>query len=483
MVDAPPAPRLAQKLRHPPYEWVVAVAFVLALFMDILDLTVVNVSLFKISKDFSASLTSTTWIVIGYSLSLAIWIPVSGWIGDRVGTRRTFIFALVMFVGASVLCGEARSIHQLVTFRFLQGVGGGMLTPTGTTLLFRAFPPERRARASSILAIPTVLAPATGPVLGGFLTDTFGWRWIFRLNIPIGLLALAVAVFGLRKDGERTRRPFDLPGFALTALAFPAIVYVLERGSADGWFSPRIVQVGVLGLLSLIGLVWWSRRTPSPMLDLRLLGDRMFGTANIVCFFYTMSFLGLTFLLPQFLQRVAGFSALRSGMTTFTQALGLIAMSRVAGRLYPRFGPRRMMCVAYAAVAFFTLLLAFITVDTNPWAIRAVLFLRGGFLALGFIPLQASFLAKITPEATGRASAVFSTQRQVGASVGVAVLSTVLASLIPQKFGEAVVPRALIPGFTSAFHWAFAVSALMMVAASVLSLLIRDADAAATMVR
>ena len=483
MVDAPTETRLAQKLRHPSYEWIVGVAFVLALFMDILDLTVVNVSLFKISRDFSASLASTTWIVIGYSLSLAIWIPVSGWIGDRAGTRRTFIFALVMFVGASALCGEARSIHQLVAFRFLQGVGGGMLTPTGTTLLFRAFPPERRARASAILAIPTVLAPATGPVLGGFLTDTFGWRWIFRLNIPIGILALAVAVFGLRKDGKPTRRPFDLPGFALTALAFPAIVYVLERGSTEGWLSARIVQVGILGGLSLAGLVWWSRRTAAPMLDVHLLGDRMFGTANIVSFFYTMSFLGVTFLLPQFLQRVAGYSALRSGMTTFTQALGLIVVSRMAGRLYPRWGPRRMMSVAYAGVAFFTVLLVFITVGTNPWALRTLLFLRGGCLALGFIPLQASFLAKITPEATGRASAIFSTQRQLGAAVGVAVLSTVLASLIPVNFGDTVVPKALVPGFTSAFHWAFAAAGLMMVVASGLSLRIRDADAAATMVR
>jgi MFS family permease len=189
------------------YQWIVATAFVLALFMDILDVTIVNVSLVKIAEDFKASLGSTTWIVLGYSLSLAIWIPVSGWVGDRFGTRRTFIFALFMFVGASLLCSQATTISELIGFRVLQGVGGGMLTPTGITLLFRAFPPEQRAKASTVLAIPTILAPASGPVLGGWLTDHPGWRWIFGVNIPIG----CVRPSQRRDDDQTTLRCSRLP--------------------------------------------------------------------------------------------------------------------------------------------------------------------------------------------------------------------------------------------------------------------------------
>ena len=472
-----------QKLRSIPYQWVVASAFVLAIFMDILDVTIVNVSLFNISKDFHASLPSTTWIVLGYSLSLAVWIPVSGWVGDRFGTRRTFIFALCMFVLASVLCSEAKSISQLIAFRVFQGVGGGMLTPTGTALLFRAFPPAMRAKASAILAIPTVLAPAAGPVLGGLLTDTVGWRWIFRVNLPIGVLALVVAVFGLKKDDVSTKRPFDLPGLVLTLLGFPALVYVLERGSEDGWLSGRILLAGAVGVVSLVGLVWWSNRTPTPMLDLRLLRERLFGVTNLVSFVSSMAFLGVVFVLPQFLQRVAGYSALKSGLTTFPQALGVIVTSRLAGKLYVRMGPRKLMFLAYFGMAVFSIGFMLVTVHTDPWAIRILMFIRGLLLAFAFIPLQAASYAKISPEATGRASAIFSTQRQLGGAVGVAVLSTVLASTIPQKFGASVVAPELVNKYTTAFHYTFLAAALLTFASAFLALLVRDEDAKATMVR
>jgi EmrB/QacA subfamily drug resistance transporter len=463
------------------YQYVVALAFVLALFMDILDVTIVNVSLFKISKDFGASLGSTTWIVLGYSLSLAIWVPISGWLGDRFGTRRVFIFALIMFVLASGLCAEARSIKQLIAFRLLQGIGGGMLTPTGVTLLFRAFPPAQRAKASAVLTIPTVLAPATGPVLGGFLTDTFGWRWIFRVNIPIGLIALVVAYFGLRKDDVTSKRPFDFRGFVLAATGFPAVVYALERGAEEGWGSTRILVAIAIAIISLSALTVWSLRTTAPMLDLGLLRERMFRTTNIVSFASTMAFLGVVFILPQFLQRVAGFTAFQSGLATFPQAFGVIAMSKFAGSLYPKVGPRRMLAVAYFGLSMATIPFLFLTVDTSPWVIRFMMFFRGIFLAFTFIPLQAASYARITPEQTGRASAIFSTQRQLGAAMGVAILSTVLLSNIPAKFGRTVVPVALRGGFTSAFHIAFAVAAGFTFLAGLLSLSIRDSDAAATM--
>jgi EmrB/QacA subfamily drug resistance transporter len=468
-------------VRKPSYQQIVASVFVLALFMDILDLTIVNVSLFAISKEFNTSLATTTWIVLGYSLSLALWIPVSGWVGDRFGTRRTFIFALVMFVFASVLCGQAQSVSQLIAFRVLQGVGGGMLTPTGIALLYRSFPPAQRAKASTILAVPTVLAPASGPVLGGLLTDSVGWRWIFRVNIPIGLVALALAVFGLKKDDVTTKRPLDIRGFALTALAFPASVYALERGAEEGWLSSRIVVAVVVGIAASATLVWWSLRSPLPLLDLRLLGERLFRTSNIISIVSTMAFLGLTFLLPQFLQRVAGYSASSAGLATFPQAFGVIVSSRVVGRFYAKVGPRRLMFFGFVGMSIMTAGFVFLSSDPNPWAIRSIMFVRGLFLAFTFIPLQAASYAKISPEQTGRASAIFSTQRQLGSAIGVALLSTVLLSTIPQPFGRGVVPVEAVDGFTTAFHWAFAVAALLTLAAAALSLLIHDSDAAATM--
>ena len=186
---APTARRASERI---PYKWIVAVIFVCGLFMDILDTTIVNVALPVLGKQFHANTASIEWIVLAYLLSLAVWIPASGWIGDRIGTRRVFLFALAMFTAASALCGQAHSLRELVAFRVLQGVGGGMLVPVGTAMLFRAFPPIERARASTVLIVPTVLAPALGPVLGGWLVTDVSWRWIFYVNLPIGAFAFAI---------------------------------------------------------------------------------------------------------------------------------------------------------------------------------------------------------------------------------------------------------------------------------------------------
>ena len=177
------------------YKWVVAVTFVLGLFMEIMDTTIVNVAIPTLRRDFNASTAGIEWIVLGYLLALAIFIPASGWIGDRIGTKKTFLFALFTFTAASALCGLANSLGQLIAFRILQGVGGGMLTPVGTAMLYRAFPPEERARASTILIVPTVLAPALGPVIGGAIVDNLSWRWMFYVNLPIGIAASSLASF------------------------------------------------------------------------------------------------------------------------------------------------------------------------------------------------------------------------------------------------------------------------------------------------
>jgi EmrB/QacA subfamily drug resistance transporter len=463
-----------------PYQWVVATTFVLGLFMDILDLTIVNVSLVQIAEQFGASTSSIAWVVLGYSLSLAIWVPVSGWIGDRFGLRRTFLFALTLFVVGSALCGEAQSIEQLVGFRLLQGVGGGMLTPVGTALLFRAFPPAERARASAILAIPTVIAPATGPVFGGLLTDTVGWRWNFRINVPIGIIALVIGIFGLRSDEPSEPRPFDATGFALIVLGFPSLVFCLEQGTERGWTSPVIIATGVVAAVSLALMVWWARRTTTPMLDLGLFRERLFRTTNIVNFSATMSFLGVVFILPLFLQRIAGYTAFQAGLATFPQALGAIVSNRLVARLYPKVGPRRLMTVGYIGIAVATIPLLFVTSSVDPWAVRTTMFVRGLFLACTFIPLQACFMARISPAETGRASALFSTGRQLASATGVALLSTVLIGAAP----GALTPPAIAldrDGYVTAFHWAFVAAIVLTLIAAMLATLIKDSDAAATL--
>src|SRR5689334_14677280 len=179
-----------QRIRRAPYEYIVAAAFLFGLFMDLMDLTIVNVALPTLGRNFHVDNATLEWVVTGYLLSLAIWIPASGWLGDKFGTKRVFLFALTVFTAGSVLCGVSQSIGQLIGFRILQGVGGGMMTPVGTAMLFRAFPAQERARAALILTVPTVIAPALGPIVGGWLVDYVDWRWIFFVNVPIGIVGL-----------------------------------------------------------------------------------------------------------------------------------------------------------------------------------------------------------------------------------------------------------------------------------------------------
>src|SRR5438477_9425114 len=231
-----------------PYKWIVASIFVCGLFMDIMDTTIVNVALPTLAHEFNATTASVEWVVLGYLLSLAVWIPASGWIGDRFGTKKVFLFALAMFTLASVLCGQAHSLGELVAFRVLQGVGGGMLVPVGTAMLFRAFPPIERAKASTVLIMPTVLAPALGPVLGGWLVTDVSWRWIFYVNLPVGVFAFAIGFLFLREEREGRAGRFDLPGFVLSGGGFALVLYALSRGPEAGWRSPQIVLTGIIGV-------------------------------------------------------------------------------------------------------------------------------------------------------------------------------------------------------------------------------------------
>jgi EmrB/QacA subfamily drug resistance transporter len=465
------------------YEYVVAVVFVLGFFMEILDTTIVNVALPTLSEEFGVGASSIEWVVVGYLLSLAVWIPASGWIGDRVGTKRTFLFAIATFTIASALCGQAHSLWELVAFRVLQGVGGGMMTPVGTAMLFRAFPPEQRAQASTVLIIPTVMAPALGPVVGGFLVTTASWRWIFYVNVPIGILAFVFGALFLREHTEHTAGPFDAAGFVLSGGGLALVLFALSQGPMHGWQSPEVVVAGTLGLAAFALLTVVELRKRAPMLALRLLADRMFRNANLASLFSYASFAGFLFVLPLFLQDLRGLSPLESGLTTFPQALGVLASSQLAGRLYPRIGPRRMMAFGLTGAALTVASFAFVDLTTSLWVIRGLMFTRGAFMAFLFIPLQAATYATITPTDTGRATAIYSTQRQVAAALGVATLATVLTTATQRHLLGVVgtTSPAAISAQLSAFHDVFIGAAALAAMGAMVALLIRDADAARTM--
>ena len=447
--------------------------------MNIMDSTIVNTALPAIARQFHTTPTAADWVVIGYLLSLAIWIPASGWVGDRIGTKTTFLFALLLFTLSSVLCGLATSLNMLVIFRVIQGIGGGMLAPVGQAMLFRAFPPERRAQASSILMLATVLAPATGPVIGGLLVDQLSWRWVFFVNVPIGIAAFLFGLLFLHEHREPRAGGFDLPGFVLTGAGMALGLYAISEGPLLGWASWQVVASGAAGLAGIAWLVRLELSRPYPMLNFRLLGDRLFRSTNLVSFIGSAAFLGILFVMPQFLQEARGVSALNSGLTTFPEAIGVMLSSRLVARLYPRIGPRRLMFTGLIVVTAAMMLLLSVGLQTNVWLIRLLLFGIGVGWAYVVLPLQAASFAGISSADTGRASAIFNTQRQVASAVGVAIFSTILsATLLALARAQGHVPPAEQVG---AYHVTFVVAAAIALVGSFVALTIRDVDAAATM--
>jgi EmrB/QacA subfamily drug resistance transporter len=463
------------------YKWLVAVAFVAGLFMDIMDTTIVNVALPTLSHEFGAGTGTIEWVVLGYLLSLAIWIPASGWIGDRFGTKRTFLFALVVFTAFSALCGAAWNVQSLIAFRLLQGVGGGMVTPVGTAMLFRAFPAHERAQAAAVLTVPTAIAPALGPVLGGWLVDYASWRWIFVVNVPIGLAAVLFALRFLREHREPAAGRFDFWGFLCSGGGLALVLYALSQAPTAGWTSARVLASGVAGIVLFAVLVVVEVGRPDPLLHLRLFRDRMFRSGMVVMFMAFAALLGVLFLLPLFLQELLGLSAFDSGLTTFPQAIGMVLMTQVTSRLYPRVGPRRMLAVALAGLMATSALFLLVGLHTDLWWIRGIMFLRGVSMSFALVAAQAATFATISSAETGRASSLFSTNRQVAGSVGVAVLATVLTERTAAHLAGAAGTGATAQATLLGFHDVFAAAMVFGLLGFCFALRIRDQDAAASM--
>src|SRR5271165_5570301 len=455
----------------------VGVVLVAAMFMSIMDVTIVNVALPTIGRDFGVSATAVDSISIAFLVSLAVFIPASGWLGDRFGGKRVLLTAIVVFTAASALCGLSSSLGELVAFRVLQGVGGGMLAPVGMAMLFRVFPPEERIRASSILTVPTTFAPALGPVLGGLLVTDLSWRWVFYVNVPIGAAAFIFGLLFLSQVEQANPGSFDLPGFLLSGVGLGLAMYGLSEGPVKGWHSADVLATIAVGVVLLVAMVIVELRTPQPMVDLRLLGNRLFRSSNGIMILTSVAFLGTLYAISLYYQDGRGLSALQSGLSTFPEAFGVMAGAQLASRwLYPRLGPRRHVTIGLVGTAASIGLLSLMGPETSLWWARLLMFTLGLFMAQIFVPTQAAAFATITPAATGRASTMFNAVRQLGGAVGVALLTSVIVAVgATRSVGGHTVANL------TAYRITFLVAAAICLAGVACALSIRDADAASTM--
>jgi EmrB/QacA subfamily drug resistance transporter len=465
-------------MRRLDYKWLVGIVFAFGMFMNLLDTTIVNVALPTFAVEFNASATTIEWVVTAYLLALAVFIPVSGWVGDRFGTKRTFMGALTAFTAGSLLCALSGSIHELIAFRVLQGIGGGMLMPTGMAMVFRAFAPSERAQAGALVTIPTAVAPAAGPVLGGYLVEYQSWHWIFLINIPVGLLALAFAGLALREERQPRPGRLDMPGFALSAGGLAVLMYALAEGGTRGLDDRRVILTALAGIALLAVFVPVELRTEQPLLDLRLFRDPLFRAVSILWIPGQAAFVGALFLLPLLLQLEMGFTPLESGLATFPQAVGIAAIAPVMGRVYPRAGPRRLVIAGMAGLFLTTLSFLLVDLETGEWWIRLIMLLRGMAFGLVMVPASAAAYVTIAPRDTGRATAIGSAIPYVGGSFGVAVAATALNRRLISH-GAVLISPATSHGALLAFHDAFLVTAVFPLLAIFAALLISDRRALA----
>lgn len=457
----------------------IGVVYVGALFMTIMDTTIVNVALPTLGRDFHVRSTGVDTVVIGFLVSLAVFIPASGWLGDRFGPKRVLLASIVIFTVASALCGQATSLGELTAFRVLQGVGGGLMTPVGMAMMWRAFPPQERVRAAAVLLVPTALAPALGPVLGGLFVTDLTWRWVFYVNLPIGIVAFAFGALFLREQEKHDPGRFDVGGLVLSGAGFGLLMYGLSEGPVKGWSAGDVVTTCIAGAILLAWLVRLELRRTQPLIALRLFRDRLFRSSNGTMFLGSAAFLGVLYMVALFYQYGLGLSALGSGLGTFPEALGVMLGAQVVTRLlYPSFGPRRLMMGGLVGIAVGMACMALVGEHTSLWVPRLLLFEMGLAMSSVFVPTQAAAFATISAADMSRASTFFNAQRYLGGSVGVAILTTVLSAV-----GAAAATVGHPSSHLAGFHAAFLAAAGFALLGAVVASTVKDEDAANTIVK
>jgi EmrB/QacA subfamily drug resistance transporter len=402
---------------------------VLGSIMSILDTTIVAVALATLGRDFHVSVTTIQWVATGYLLALAMVTPAAGWAVDRFGAKRIWMTSTALFVLGSSLCGLAWSANSLIAFRVLQGIGGGLLLPVGQSILARAAGPQRMGRVMSIIGVPMVMGPIMGPVIGGLIVSNYSWRWIFYINVPIGIVTLLLSNRWLPAfdTEQRSSSPFDTVGFCLLSPGLAALVYSLSAVGTTGSLTSAPVLVSfVLGLVLMGAFLWHALRARYPLLELHPFKNRNFAIANVCIFVIGATLFGSMFLLPIYYQVARGQEAWVAGLLMAPQGIGAACIMRWAGSMTDRFGPRRVVPIGILVMAAATVPFAFVTASTSEAFLAVTLFVRGIGLGLSMMPVTAAAYYDLNHAEIPKASTVMNIVRLIGGSVATATFAVVL---------------------------------------------------------
>jgi EmrB/QacA subfamily drug resistance transporter len=410
--------------------WLVAVAF----FMQSLDTTILNTAVPNIARALQVAPLSMKAVLASYTLSLAVFIPVSGWMANRFGTRRVFAGAIGLFALGSLLCGLSRNIHWLVAFRVLQGCGGAMMVPVGRLTLVRALPKSQLVRAMSFVAVPALIGPMLGPVAGGLITHYLHWSIIFFLNVPIGLAGLYLVYRYLPDFREDQTPPLDLPGLVLFSSGIALLSYVLEVFGEHRLSTSAVLALLALSALLLAAYGLRATHTAHPLLQLGLFRIRTFRAAVSGSFFTRIGISGIPFLLPLLYQVGLGYNAVQSGLLMMPQALAAMSLKMSVPAILARFGYRSVLVSNTVVLGLLIMLFATIGIATPVWLIVVLSFTYGFFQSLQFTSMNTLVYADVSAEATAGASTIASTAQQLSMSFGVATASLVAALFLPDRF-------------------------------------------------
>jgi EmrB/QacA subfamily drug resistance transporter len=463
----------------------VAGVVVLGAIMSILDVTVVNVAINTLARDFETPLSTIQWVATGYTLALATVIPLTGWAADRFGTKRLYMISIALFMIGSAAAGAAWSSGSLIFFRVLQGFGGGMIMPAGMTILTRAAGPQRLGRVMAIIGVPMLLGPILGPILGGWLVDDVSWRWIFYINVPIGIVALIASLRILPKDVPQHQHKLDVLGLALLSPGLALFIYGLaETATEGGMGSAKVLGPMLAGAALIVAFVVHALRTDEPLIDLGLFRNRTFSVASLTMVLFSIAFFGAMLLMPLYFQVVRGESALQAGLILAPQGLGAMLTMPVAGRLVDRIGPGRIVLSGMVLIVIGFLAYTQLTADMSYWLLEGSLFVMGMGLGATMMPTMSAAMSTLTRAAVAKASTTLNIIQQVGGSIGTATMAVLLTNALSSRLpgaGGGIGAAAAIPpeerarvlplmadAFASTFTWALVLIGLAFLPALLL---------------
>jgi len=413
-----------------PSKWIIALAVVLPTLLEVIDTSVVNVSLDHIRGSLSAGIDEATWAITAYLVSNAIIIPLTGWLSTVFGRKRYLLFSVTLFTASSFMCGSATSIAALILFRIIQGIGGGALQPISQAILLEAFPPAEYGMAMAIFGIGVMFGPIVGPVLGGWITDNWSWNWIFYINIPIGMISVLMIMLVIQDPPylKRIREKIDYIGLGLIVVGIGCLQVMLDKGQREDWFSSQfIMRLAIVSIVCLIAFVFWELRKKDPILNLREFKNVSFASANVIqCVAFFVLF-GSIVLLPLFVQQLLGYTSFLSGMVLAPGGIATLFSMGISGILVQKVNPKAVLAAGLLVTTYsiYTMSQFNAYIDYNTIAFSRII--MGFGLGMIFVPLTSLAFSTIKKEEMGNATSIFSLLRNIAGSFGIAIMTTLLA--------------------------------------------------------